>query len=80
MRAITGQRHIEAAPSTELRESPRLVAVQPKSGRSTIEKLFLAIMVASLSIFAVAFATQVLDPAVQVATSSAPADANTVGW
>jgi len=80
MRAITGQRHIEAAPSTELRERPRLTAVQPNTGRSSIEKLFLAILVASLSLFAIAFATQVLDPAVQIVTSSAPADANTTGW
>jgi hypothetical protein len=70
MRAITGARRIDAAPSTELRDKPRLVAVQPKSGRGVRDKIFLAIMVASFSVFVVAFATYVVRPAVTTVTSS----------
>ena len=70
MRAITGARRSDAAPTTVQRDRPRLVAVEPKTGRSLREKVLLAVMLTSFSVFVVAFATYIVRPAVTTVTSS----------
>jgi preprotein translocase subunit SecF len=76
MRAISGARRIEAVPATELRDKPRLYAVEPNTSRSLREKVLLAIMVASFSVFVIAFATYVVRPALNTVSSSESAPEN----
>jgi hypothetical protein len=78
MRAITGARRIELVPSIDLRDKPRLVAIDGKPSRGLREKILLAVMVASFSVFVVAFATYIVRPAVTTVTSTS--DSTPESW